>query len=113
MAVLQSSSTRALLPAAGDAPPREGLARLAWWLLLATIALLPFEFWLPQFPFGRLTVTTLEGVWGVALVAWFAMLVAERRLPRFQRPIAVGIAALLGLGLASAAAADGHNLDAF
>ena len=35
--------------------------RVAWWFLLATLALLPFESWLPQIPAGHFTVTGSAG----------------------------------------------------
>jgi O-antigen ligase len=104
--------TRDAVSVAAIPSPRAGIARISWWLLLATLALLPFEFWLPEFPLGRLTVTSVEAVWGLAVLAWLATLLIERRRPRLPRRIALGVAVLLVAGLASAATADGRNLDA-
>ena len=89
------------------------LRRAAWWLLLATLALLPFESWLPQLPLGRLTVTTLEAVWGLAIALWLLILVLERRRPRVPRGVLAALGALLVVNLASAALATGDNADAF
>jgi O-antigen ligase len=81
-------------------------------LLLATLFLLPYEYWLPQFPVGRFTVTTLEAVWALAVLAWLASLALERRVPRVSAAILAGIAVMLVGGLASAALANGDNVDA-
>lgn len=88
------------------------LRRAAWFLLLATLVLLPYEYWLPQLPAGRLTVTALEGVWALALLVWLGSLIVERRMPRVPLAIVAGIGVLFVAGLASAALADGYNLDA-
>lgn len=87
--------------------------RLAWWLLLATLALLPFESWLPQIPLGRLTVTALEAVWGLAIALWLASLALERRRPRVPRGVLAALAVLLVINVVSAALANGDNTDAF
>jgi len=80
--------------------------------MLATLALLPFESWLPQIPAGHLTVTTLEAVWGLAILFWFASLVLERRMPRVPLAVLGALTALLLVNLASAALADGDKSDA-
>lgn len=94
------------------APSGSGLRRVSWWLLLATLALLPYEYWLPQFPVGRFTVTTLEAVWAAALLAWLLSLSLERRLPRLSVAIVAGLAILLVAALASAVLATSYNVDA-
>jgi len=81
-------------------------------LLLATLLLLPYEYWLPQLPVGRFTVTTLEAVWALAVLTWLASLAFERRRPHVPNLIMAGVAVMLVGGLASAALADGYNLDA-
>jgi O-antigen ligase len=82
------------------------IGRVAWWLLIATLALLPFEYWLPQFPLGGLLFTSLEIVWGLALVAWLATLAAEKRLPHVPRAVLLALSALLVVSSASALFAD-------
>ena len=86
--------------------------RVAWLLLLATLVLLPFEYWLPQFPLGRLTVTSLEAVWTAAILAWLLTLVAQRRRPKAGRIVFAALAVMLVTGLVSAVLANGENTQA-
>ena len=65
----------------GDVERTTALQRVSWMLLLATLLLLPYEYWLPQLPVGRFTVTTLEAVWALAVLTWLASLAFERRRP--------------------------------
>jgi hypothetical protein len=88
---------------------RSALRRVAWVLLLATLLLLPFEYWLPKLPVGRLTITSLEAVWMAAVLAWMATLAIERRPPRVGRVVLAALGVMLVAGIASALLAPGLN----
>jgi hypothetical protein len=98
----------------GTARSDRGIAgqRVAWFLLLATLVLLPFEYWLPQFPLGRLTITSLEAVWAAAVLAWLLTLAAQRRGPKAGRVVIAALAVMLATGIASAVLANGENVQA-
>ncbi len=89
------------------------MRRVAWWLLLLTLVLLPYEYWLPGLALGRFTITTLEAVWMAAIACWLAATVVSRRRPRLPRGLPVAFGLLLAVGVTSAALADGDNADAF
>ncbi len=86
--------------------------RLAWWLVVATLVVLPFEPRLPMANVGRLTITTVELFWGAALGAWLLSLVVGRRRPQAPRPVWLALAVLLVGGVVSALMADGLNTEA-
>ncbi len=86
----------------------ELLRRASFWLLMATLVVLPFEFVLPDdHVLAGYTLTSLEVVGLVALGAWLASLALDRRLPALATPIAVALAGLLAVVFASALLAPG------
>jgi O-antigen ligase/polysaccharide polymerase Wzy-like membrane protein len=91
---------------------RAFVARVGWSLVIATLALLPWEYRLPQLVVGQFTLTTLEAVWLAAIAAWFATLVTARRRPDVPAVVLAGLLALAVLNVASALLADGYNRDA-
>src|SRR4051794_18082912 len=99
-------------PATASRDRGSAVQRVAWLLLLATLVLLPFEYWLPQFPIGRLTVTSLEAVWTAAILAWLLTLVAQRRRPKVGRVVIAALAVMLVTGIVSAVLANGENTQA-
>ncbi|HEY7023912.1 MAG TPA: O-antigen ligase family protein [Candidatus Limnocylindrales bacterium] len=109
---VQSAKVEPLAVERPDIRRSSVLQRISWMLLLGTLVLLPYEYWLPQLAVGRFTVTTLEAVWGLALASWLAGLLVERRSPHIPMAILGGISVMLLVGLASAALADGDNADA-
>ena len=79
-------------------------------LLLATLALLPFEHLLPDdFVIYGYTFTTLELCGLAALGAWLASLALDRRLPTVPLSVAMALGGLVAVGFASALLADGLN----
>jgi hypothetical protein len=78
----------------------------------ATLALLPFERYTGAVVVGPLTVTGLEVVWAAAIVAWLALLAAERRPPALPGPVAVALIVLFAGGLVSAVLAGPQSQDA-
>jgi hypothetical protein len=77
--------------------------RLARFLYLATLALLPWAALVP-FPWLHENARWTDVVFALATVAWAAGLLRERRLPRF-RAVHAGLALYLGWALVSLAAA--------
>jgi hypothetical protein len=82
-------------------------------LLVATLAMLPFEgAWLRSLAFGdgRWVITDVELLALLAIGAWALVLVAERRLPRLPRGVALALAALVAVTWVSAATAGPNSL---
>jgi hypothetical protein len=96
-------AAEALLPV--SAMPAS-LPRLAFGAAMgATLALLPFERYVGSAVIGPLTVTGLEVAWGLAVLAWLAVLTTERRPPALPWPVAAALILLFVAGLISAALA--------
>ncbi len=87
-------------------------ARISIALVGALLVLLPFERQLGLFPGpAGLSITGLEIIWALCLVAWTLRLVVERRLPQITRGAAVALLGLLAVNLASALTSDGHTAE--
>ena len=90
--------------------------RASFWLLIATLVVLPFEHVLPDdHAIGGYTFTTVELSALLALGAWLSTLALDRRRPRLPRTVAVALGALLAVGFTSALLAPSlrdHALDA-